>query len=127
MQIPLTTSLKFYPLGRGRRVGKYAWVRSTWVPYLGGGIGATWYQLKQKGDFVDPMTLSIFGDERESSGWAFSQHAFAGLDFKISRDFGLVLEARYYWARDDLGGDFSSFDSIDLNGARIMAGFSWRL
>ena len=120
MQIPLTTSLKFYPLGRGRRVGKHAWVRSTLVPYLGGGIGATWYQLKQKGEFV-------FGNKGEFSSWAFAQHAFAGFDFKISRDFGLVLEARYYWAGGDLGGDFSSFDSIDLNGARLMAGFSWRL
>ena len=126
-QVPLTASLKFYPFGRGRQVGRYAWVRSTLVPYLGGGIGATWYELKQKGDFVDFMTLNIFEGEFQSEGWAFAQHAFAGFDLKLTRNFGLVLEGRYYWARADIKGDFVGFDPIDLDGARVMAGFSWRL
>ncbi len=128
-QVPLTVSLKLYPFGRGRQVGKYAWVRSTLVPYLGGGIGGTWYELKQKGDFVDfrdPL-LGIFEAEVVSNGWAFAQHAFVGLDLKLTRNFGLVLEGRYYWARADLKGDFVDFDPIDLDGARVMAGFSWRL
>ena len=47
-QVPLTLSLKLYPLGRGRQVGEYAWIRSTLVPYVGGGIGATWYKLKRR-------------------------------------------------------------------------------
>ena len=126
-QVPLTLSLKLYPLGRGRQVGEYAWVRSTLVPYVGGGIGATWYKLKQKGDFVDFADLSIFEAELESDGWAFSQHAFVGLDLKLTRNFGLVLEGRYYWADAALEGDFVDFAPIDLNGARIMAGLSWRL
>jgi opacity protein-like surface antigen len=126
-QVPLTASLKLYPIGRGRQVGEYAWVRSTLVPYLGGGIGATYYKLKQKGDFVDFVDLTIFEAKLESDGWAFAQHAFAGLDLKLTRNFGLVLEGRYYWADADLSGNFVGFGKIDLDGARVMAGFSWRL
>ncbi len=126
-QVPLTVSLKLYPFGRGRQVGRFAWVRSTLVPYVGGGIGATWYELKQKGDFVDFMDLTIFEGRFRSDGWAFAQHAFAGFDLKLTRNFGLVLEGRYYWARADVGGDFVGFDPIDLDGARVMAGVSWRL
>lgn len=131
-QIPLTFSVKLYPFGRGRQVGNYAWIRSTLVPYLGGGIGGTYYQLKQKGDFVvtdptDPFFLDIFEAKIESDEWAFAQHAFVGFDIKLTRNFGLVLEGRYYWASADLEDDFVDFDSIDLDGARVMAGLSWRL
>ena len=44
-QVPLTFSLKLYPIGRGHQVGQYAWVRKAVVPYIGGGIGPTWYEL----------------------------------------------------------------------------------
>ena len=119
-----------YPLGRGSQVGGYAWIRKQLVPYVGGGIGGTWYELRQRGDFIvtnpmDPMFLSIFSAELSSSGWAFAQHVFAGLDLKLTTNFGLVLEGRYYWARADLRRDYS-FDPIDLDGARVMVGFSWR-
>ncbi len=127
IQIPLTVSLKLYPFGRGRQVGDYAWIRSTVVPYLGGGIGGTYYQLKQKGDFVDFQDLIIFEGEFKSDEWDFAQHAFVGFDVKLTRNFGLVLEGRYYWASADLEGDFVLFDSIDLDGARVTAGLSWRL
>jgi hypothetical protein len=125
-QIPLTASLKLYPLERGRQVGTYAWVRSTFVPYIGGGIGGTFYELEQKGHFVDATDQSIFRSELKSDGWAFAQHVFIGIDSKLTRNLGLVLEGRYYWADADLEDDFVGFEPIDLNGARIMAGFSWR-
>ena len=35
-QVPLVASLKLYPMGRGRQVGEHVWVRSRFVPYLGG-------------------------------------------------------------------------------------------
>ena len=41
-QVPLTVSLKIYPIGRGKQVGQYAWIRKAVVPYIGGGIGGTW-------------------------------------------------------------------------------------
>jgi len=132
-QVPLTVSLKFYPIGRGKQVGQYAWIRNTVVPYFGGGIGGTWYQLKQKGDFVDKGDPNVLGDEFIfndvfiSDDWTFSQHAFAGLDIKLTRSFGLILEGRYYWADANLQGDYVGFNSIDLDGARAMIGFNWKL
>ncbi len=130
-QVVLSSSLKFYPIGRGRQVGQYAWIRSTLVPYLGGGIGATWYKLRQKGDFVvtdpdDPLFLTIFEAKLESDAWTFSQHVFVGLDLKITTNFGAVVEARYHWARADIKRDFD-FGHIDLDGARAMIGFNFRL
>ncbi len=131
-QVPLTLSLRIYPIGRGERVGQYAWIRKAVVPYLGGGIGGTWYELKQKGDFVDIGDPAVIGDEVvfsdvfTSDDWAFAQHAFAGLDIKLTRRLGLVLEGRYYWADADLKGDYVGFSDIDLDGARAMIGFNWK-
>ena len=131
-QVPLTTSLKLYPLGRGRRVGEYAWIRSTLVPYVGGGLGATWYRLEQDGDFVDesdctPLGCVIFSDKLSTSAWAFSKHVFAGLDLKLTRNFGLVIEGRYQWARATVKRDYVGFERINLDGARVMVGFSFRI
>jgi opacity protein-like surface antigen len=131
-QVPLTVSLKIYPIGRGERVGQYAWIRKAVVPYIGGGIGGTWYELKQKGDFVDKGDPGlgdefIFSDEFTSDDWAFAQHVFAGVDIKLTRSFGLILEGRYYWADADMKGDYVGFKPIDLDGARVMIGFNWKL
>jgi opacity protein-like surface antigen len=126
-QIPLTLSLKIYPLGRGHRVGQYAWVRPRLVPYLGGGLGGTWYRLSQNGDFVDFTDLTIFEARLRTQGWAFAQHAFVGLDLKVSTNFGVVLEGRYYWARADVGGEYVGFDPISLDGGRVMLGLSYRI
>jgi len=132
-QVPLTVSLKIYPIGRGEQVGQYAWIRKAVVPYIGGGIGGTWYELKQKGDFVDigdPDFIGdefIFSDEFTSDDWAFAQHVFAGVDIKLTRRLGLILEGRYYWADADMKGDYVGFKPIDLDGARVMIGFNWKL
>jgi opacity protein-like surface antigen len=138
-QVPLTLSLKIYPIGRGEQVGKYAWIRKAVVPYIGGGIGGTWYKLKQKGDFVhetdftDPdddfcmgAAACIFEDVFTSDDWTFAQHVFAGVDIKLTRRLGLILEGRYYWADADVQGDYVGFNSIDLDGARVMIGFNWK-
>jgi opacity protein-like surface antigen len=125
-QVPLTVSLKLYPIGRGRQVGRYAWVGKPVVPYVGGGIGGTWYKLQQTGDFVDFVDLTIFEADFSSEGWAFSQHASIGVDFKLARSLGLILELRYCWARADVGGDYVGFDPISLDGARLMLGINWK-
>jgi opacity protein-like surface antigen len=103
------------------------------VPYLGGGIGATYYKLKQEGDFVDKGDPNVMGDETiftdvfVSDGWGFSQHVFLGLDVKLTKNLGLILEGRYDWAKADIEGSFVGFDPIDLNGAKILIGVNWRL
>ncbi len=125
-QLPITLSVKLYPFDRGRRVSQFAWIPATFVSYVGAGVGATWYELKQAGEFIDIDTREIFEDVFTSDGWAFAGHAFVGFEVKYTRSVGLVLEGRYYWANTELGGSFDGFDPIDLNGARIMAGLNYK-
>lgn len=132
-QVPVLFSAKLYPLGRGRQVGKYAWIRRAVIPYVGGGIGATWYQLQQRGEFVDRGDPNVDGDEIifedvfKSSNWAFAQHVFMGVDIKLTRNVGLIVEGRLDWAEADVEGSFVGFDQISLDGARILIGINARL
>ena len=129
-QLPLTLSVRFYPFKRGRRVGQFAWIPAKFVPYFGGGVGATWYELKQEGEFVEEVVdvdgnvvdRTIFEAVLTSSGWTFAGHAFLGFEIKLTRSTSLVLEGRYYLASAAVGGSFVGFDPIDLDGARAMAG-----
>ena len=133
LQVPITFSAKVYPLGRGKQVGQFAWIRKTVAPYVGAGFGPTWYELKQSGDFVDfddctdVDDCSIFQGSLRSSGWAFAGHAFLGVDIKITRTVGAIVEARYYWANAGVSGSFLGFRSIDLDGAHFSAGINWKL
>lgn len=125
-QVPLTLSLKWYLGSRGQRVGQYAWVPSTVVPYIGIGGGFTWYELKQTGEFVDFRDFAIFEDIFTSDGWTPAAHAFAGLDIKLTPSIGLVLDARYHWASADLKDSFVGFEPIDLNGLHATAGVAFK-
>lgn len=125
-QIPLTLSLKLYLASRGRAVGQYAWVPAKVLPYVGGGIGYTYYSFEQYGDFVDFLDLTIFTDRFESSGWTFSGHAFVGIDISLSNSLGFVAEARYQWASANMGGSFVGFEPIDLSGLRVTGGVNWK-
>lgn len=125
-QVPLTLSLKYYLTSRGESVGRYAYVPAAFVPYVGGGIGATYYRLEQEGEFIDFTDLAIFEAVFESTGWTLSTHAFAGVDIKLSPSMGLVLEGRYQWAEADLQDSYIGFDPIDLDGLRAMVGLNWK-
>ena len=39
----------------------------------------------------------------------------------------LRLDGRYYWVNADMKGDYVGFKPIDLDGARVMIGFNWKL
>lgn len=125
-QMPLTFSLKFYLVSRGRSVGQYAWVPNKVLPYVGGGVGGTWYEFEQSGDFVDFLDLTIFTDYFVSDGWAFSAHAFVGFDIALNDSLGLVAEARYQWASAEMNGSFVGFEPIDLAGLRVTGGVNWK-
>lgn len=125
-QMPLTLGLKLYLASRGRSVGQYAYVPTKVLPYVGGGVGYTWYRFEQYGDFVDFLDLAIFTDRFESSGWALSGHAFAGFDIALNNSLGFVAEARYQWASADMRDSFVGFEPIDLTGLRVSAGVNWK-
>ena len=110
---------------RGREVGRLAWVPRTVVPFVGAGGGAMWFQVRQFGDFVDYVDLSVFTDVFESKGWAPSAHVFGGVDVRVLRRAYVTFDARYIWASGNLGPDWVDFDPIDLSGLRISAGINF--
>ncbi len=125
-QVPLTLSLKWYLGSRGQRVGQYAWVPNTVVPYIGAGGGFTWYELEQAGEFIDFRDFAIFEDTFNSDGFTAAAHAFAGVDIKLTPSIGLVIDARYHWASADLKDSFVGFAPIDLNGLHATAGVAFK-
>jgi hypothetical protein len=123
-QTNLTASLRMSLIPRGREVSRLAWVPSTVTPYIGVGGGMVWYELRQVGDFVDFVDLSVFPAQLTSRGWAPSAHVLGGVDVKVWRRVYVTMEGRYVWAHADLGEDFTGFDPIDLAGARATAGIN---
>lgn len=124
--IPVTATLKFYPLSRGSRISEFAWVPASTTPYVGAGGGFAWHRLQQYGDFVSESDLSIFTDSWESSGRSAIGHVLAGVDHWFSPRFGLNAEGRYTFGSAQPGGDFAGWDSIDLSGLQMGIGLAVR-
>jgi hypothetical protein len=125
-RIPLTVGAKAYLVPRGRAIGRFAWVPAKLAPYVGAGVGATWYRFRQSGDFMDYATREIFTDDLESSGWGATGYAGAGLDVALGPHVALTTDARYTYAKASVGGDFEGFDRIDLSGFATTLGFTFR-
>jgi opacity protein-like surface antigen len=125
-QIPVTVSLRYYPVKFGETVGSYAWVPTRLLPYIGGGVGFLHYNFSQRGSFVDRETLNIFNDDLSSQGTVWTHHVFAGTDFSLSPSVFVNGEARYSLAEAGLSGDFKGFKPIDLAGFKIQAGIYFR-
>lgn len=123
----LTGGAKVYLMDRGRRIGRFAWVPTRWMPFVGASAGLVWYRFEQQGDFVDFETLEIFAERFRSSGTAFTANVAAGLDVALSSRFLISSEARYGWGRGDLNADFVGFDALDLSGFQLTLGVGARL
>jgi hypothetical protein len=121
----ISGGLKFALTERGREVGRLAWVPRKVVPFVGAGGGAMWFQVRQTGDFVDYVDLSVFTDVFESTGWAPTAHVLGGVDVRVLRRAYVTFDARYTWASGDLGPDWIDFDPIDLSGLRVSAGINF--
>jgi len=124
--VPTTISAKLYLRDRGRTIGSFAWIPTGITPFVGAGIGVTWYTFQQIGDFVDFDTSEIFIDRLYSDGEAFLGQARAGVDVSLGGQFLLTAEARYGWASGVLDGSFSGFDKMDLDGLQLVGGISVR-
>lgn len=121
-RVPVTAGAKFYLTSRGRSIGRFAWVPTSWAPYVGAGGGGMWYQFRQEGDFINMETLDVFGDRFQSKGWTATAHGLAGLDISLGPRFGVTGEGRYTWARAPMSSDFQGFDKIDLSGYNASVG-----
>jgi hypothetical protein len=125
-RVPLTLGARAYLAPRGRAIGRFAWVPARVAPYVGAGVGATWYRFRQEGEFVDYATQDIFFDTFETSGWGPTGYGGAGVDLSLSPLMALTADARYVWARARVGGDFDGFDRIDLSGLSTTLGITFR-
>lgn len=124
--VPVVASAKYYLLPRGRKIGRFAWIPETIVPFVGAGLGIMSYRFEQEGEFVDDDTLDIYFDRLNSEGNTLLARASAGLDVSVGRQLVLTGEARYGYARAPMDFDFSGFGDIDLDGFQLVGGISVR-
>jgi hypothetical protein len=130
-RIPLTANVRINLAPSGRSIGRLAWIPSRVVPYVGAGLGAMRYRFRQEGDFVNYTTNAVFpavlDTETSGSSWALVGQAMAGVDYNLSTHLGVSLDARYLYARGELGPSFSGYERIDLSGVNATVGLSFRL
>lgn len=125
-RVPLTVGVKQYLMPPGRSVGRFAWIPSRVVPFIGAGAGLMYYRFHQSGDFVDFQTMDVFPAQFTSQGWTPTGHALAGVDYAIGPRLMLTGETRYVWSSASLSQDFSGFQRLDLSGLATTAGISVR-
>ena len=123
----LSFGVKYALTEKGRQISRFAWVPRSVVPFVGGGAGATWFQVRQDGDFVDYQDFSVFTDVFEAKGWTPSAHVSGGVDIRVLRKLFLTLDGRYVWAKGNLGRTWVDFDPIDLSGFRMSAGINFMI
>lgn len=115
--VPLGVTLRYVPRDRRRQL----------TPFVGAGVDVFFYKYEELGDFVDFQSeeLTILDDHFVSEGAALGFHASAGLRVPLTDDLGLVGEARYQWAEDEMGDDFRGND-LDLSGLGVTLGLNLR-
>ena len=125
--MPLTVDFRYLPWGRYRMRPGGRQVKQP-VFYLGGGVGFNLWYYEEIGDFIDfdDEEFPVITDQFEDSGAAFETHVLAGVEFPVAPRLNLLVQGRYSWSDDTLGEDFSGFGEIDLSGATISVGGSFR-
>ena len=92
---------------------------SPWVPYIGGGIGASytymnWTRLSYAGVSAD---LSNF----DGSCWSLAYQGIAGLDYKITDEVSLGLKYIFLGTgNQNFGGSFQNFDTKGSYSQNVM-------
>lgn len=126
--VPLTLAARLYLTSRGRQIGRFVWIPTRIMPYIGVGTGVMGYWFEQKGSFVDFADLSIFTDTFRSHGWAPLGMALAGADYSLGSRLFVNADVRYIRANAALHGQFVNFtDGIDLSGVQFSMGLHVRI
>ncbi len=125
-RVPVTATLKYFLMDRGRSVSRLAWVPARWSPFVGIGGGIVSYDFEQRGEFVDFETFDIFRDILISGGQTGIAHVVGGADVALTPNILLTGEGRYAWASAEMSSDFSGFDALDLSGFQATVGFAVR-
>lgn len=125
---PVSVDFRFLPGGRLAVRGSGGQYRALQpAVYLGGGVGFTYWEYEEVGDFldfsVDPP--EVFFDRFKDDGVAFAAHALAGVELPLGPRTGVLFEGRYTWSEKDLGGPFAGLGTLDLGGASFYGGFAF--
>jgi opacity protein-like surface antigen len=115
-------------------VTDYAWIPARLSPYVGGGVGYTWYRLEQDGEFLNvgecernPETgCGIFVQTYVSRAGGLTAHGLAGVEFWVLPRVALSLEGRYTHGSAGLSQHFRNWESIDLTHFEAGLGLSVR-
>lgn len=138
---PLTVGFRVVPAGRFARRGAEGthYVRRP-VFYFGGGVGLSYWQYEEEGDFVfpdptpgDPLQVSIFYDRYVDSGLEFQFYAMIGVEFPVAPMWNITVEVRQSWSEAGLSGIPPSEalgpgypNQLDLGGTAVFVGGSLR-
>ena len=92
---------------------------SPWVPYIGGGIGASytymnWTRLSYAGVSADLSNV-------DGSCWSLAYQGIAGLDYKITDEVSLGLKYIFLGTgNQNFGGSFQNFDTKGSYSQNVM-------
>ena len=123
-QATLGIGVRYWPIGRGETVSRFAFLPRRFAPFVGAGASVVHYTFEQRGEFVDFVDLSIFNHYFRSTGWSLGPHLDGGAELQIWRMFFLDVGVRYAWAHSALSRDFEGFDGIDLAGFKSSTGLT---
>jgi len=118
------------PFGAGETFGTRGWAPRRFVPYLSGGAGFKFWELRSYGDFVDegdPAGPSIFTAEFADDGVAFSLRFGCGFRVNLTKNLDINFSLEKELAEDDLDGDFRGFGDIDLSSGSAYVGILVRI
>lgn len=103
--VEVTGGYRFQSRGPGRNV----------IPFVGGGVG--WHRYSETSDFAQ------VGDDVSKTLTGY--HALGGVEFRMSRWFGITGEAQWTTISDALGGELSS--ASEAYGESDLGGFGFRV
>lgn len=118
--VPFTATIRFLPLGND----------TGFQPYIGGGVGASWWRYSETGQFVDVPAgnptcalatprCTIFSNIYTASGGAVGPLLLGGVRY----NFDPILagfEARYQWAKGNVPANQFLGSKIDLGGFNYL-------
>lgn len=108
-------NFKIYPMGTRARI----------YPFIGGGAGLYAWKYEQWGDFIDFEDGTISDGYAESDKLSIGFNGRAGIVFRIRRSFGISVEARYIYLKDDLSSYFEGFEKLDMSGLTFNFGVNF--
>ena len=131
---PLDFTFRFLPIPRSESRGRRGvTVLRPVIPYLGGGVGALFWDYREVGNFIDdPNALipTVSHRDRHTQSVTPSLHAVAGVEVQFSPNVAMQIEGKYRWARDELGSQFKRTgiedNNFDLSGGSLSAGLAFR-